>query len=188
MAHALLSRTRASAAEPWTTHQEVAVAAGKAQLDAALWSADLTRHPLARVLAAIAWLPERLTARRHGPVAPPSATLAAMVAPRGPWTLLADDPKHGVELGLLWRVPAGGTIVPASQFRAFADPGFVKVVWRLRPVQRAGRTVLVSETCAWPTDARARLRLALVRPVVAVPAAVLRHLVLRAIARTAEAR
>lgn len=174
-----------------TTHQELRVDAPPAVVWDAVWAADLTARPLARVLASASWLPQRLAARLRGSPAPtaPAARLGAMLGPGSPWVLVDRTPPSQVVLALLWRPPAGGTKVAAGDLDAFGDPRYVKVLWSLHVLEHPdGGCTLATETRSIPLGRSARVRFELVWPFVALPAAVLRRLVLRAVRDEAQRR
>jgi hypothetical protein len=70
----------------------------------AIWSADLLRAPLARMLTRASVAVERAGARVRGTSGPrrvPRSTrLGDMLGAESPWLLLADEPGHEVVLGL----------------------------------------------------------------------------------------
>ena len=174
-----------------STLQRVIVDATPADTYEAIWSADFLSTSAARTLAAIAMWPERMRAWLRGEP-PPAATarsarLRDMLAGPSPWVLLADEPEHGVALGLLWTPPAGGEKRPAEEFAAFDAPGFAKVGWSITVEPfGAGRTLLTTETRTHATDDLAARRFALIWPLISPFAALLRRQVLRAITERAE--
>jgi len=172
------------------TRQSLVVRADPATTYAAIRAANLAAAWPARLLTAAAMVPERIGAWVRGQ-APPARTgrtsrLGTVLAADGPWTLLAETDRELV-LGLLWSPPAGGDKRPASEWAAFAEPGYAKVAWSLSvSAQDAGRTLLSTETRTIATDERTRRRFWLIWAVIAPFAALLRRLVLRAIRDEAE--
>jgi hypothetical protein len=78
------------------------------------------------------------------------------------WVVLADDPGREVVLGAVtkpWEANPTFRSVPPDDFRAFAEPDYVKIAWTLRadPAGR-GASVFRTETRAVATDASARAR------------------------------
>lgn len=171
-----------------STLQRAVVWATPERTRAAIWDADLLASPLARVLTAIAMVPERIGAWIRGEPQPEadrrSARLRDMLADRSPWILLAGEP---LTLGLLWTPPAGGVKRPACEFTAFDAPGFAKVVWTLEVAPfGAGHTLLTTQTGTQTTDEIAARRFALMWPIISPFASLLRGQVLRAIKAEAE--
>jgi hypothetical protein len=157
----------------------------------AIWAADLSSRPLARLLAEAAMVPQRVTARLRREPMPPmptrSARLHDLLAEDSPWTLVDEEPGHRVVLGLLWHPPAGVKKVPAGAFEADATPGYAKVTWSLAVEPfGAGHSLLVTETRTRAADEITARRFALVWPVISPFAAVLRGQVLRAVKAEAE--
>lgn len=90
----------------------------------------------------------------------PSGLLAAALAMG--WGILADEVDREIVLGAVtkpWEPnPVFQDLLPRD-FRSFAEPGFVKIVWTLRadPVEAEG-CIFRSETRAIATDAEARAK------------------------------
>lgn len=104
-----------------------------------------------------------------------------------PWTVLVDEPGSELVFGLLWSPPAGGDKRAASEWEAFAEPGFAKVAWGFSVSPHAGGgTVLTTETRTAANDAATRRRFRVMWPVIWPFAALLRRLVLQAIRAEAE--
>lgn len=78
------------------------------------------------------------------------------------WGVLAETPGREIVVGAVtrpWEAEVTFRAVPADDFAAFAEPGFVQIVWTLRadPDGRGG-TTFRTETRARATDATARAR------------------------------
>ncbi len=155
------------------TRQRCFVAATPEDTYAAIWDADLLQSRLARVLSAVA-------SRTRSPRA---ARLGDMLGGASPWILLDDEPGAGVVLGLLWTPPAGATKCAGEEFAGFAAPGFAKVAWAIsiHPFG-ASHSLLETETRTAATDSVTRRRLRVIWPFMAPFAALLRRLVMQAIA------
>ena len=92
---------------------------------------------------------------------PPSRGMLAAVQDLG-WVMLAEDTDREVVVGAVTRPWEPNPVfrpVPPEQFRAFAEPGYVKIVWTLRadPTSRS-TSIFRTETRAVATDASARSR------------------------------
>jgi len=92
---------------------------------------------------------------------PPARGMLAAVQALG-WVVLADDPGREVVLGAVtkpWEANPVFRSVPPDEFRAFAEPDYVKIAWTLR-ADPAGRqaSIFRTETRAVATDAAARSR------------------------------
>lgn len=90
----------------------------------------------------------------------PGGLLAATLALG--WGVLAEVPDREIVVGAVtkpWEADVIFRALPPGDFAAFAEPGFVKIVWTLRadPIDD-GRTVFRTETRAIATDAAARAR------------------------------
>ena len=78
------------------------------------------------------------------------------------WVVLAEIPGREIILGSVtepWLAAPVFRSIPAAEFRDFAEPGYVKIVWTLRadPVGES-RSVFHTETRVCTTDAEARDR------------------------------
>ena len=78
------------------------------------------------------------------------------------WRVLADVPGHEVVMGAVtqpWKANVTFQGLPAEEFSAFNEPGFVKIAWTLRadPVS-ATESVFRTETRVVATDASARAK------------------------------
>lgn len=78
------------------------------------------------------------------------------------WGVLADVPGREVVVGAVtkpWEADVTFRALPPDQFAAFAEPGYVQIVWTLRadPDGR-GRAIFRTETRARATDAEARTK------------------------------
>jgi hypothetical protein len=117
----------------------------------------LFQHPLVRAIVRGRELlmganPDR-TQRPHG--------LLAEALSMG-WAVLAEQRDRQLVVGAVtkpWEANVTFRPIPPDEFPAFAEPGFVKIVWTLRadPDGRGG-SVFSTETRAVATDAEARAR------------------------------
>ena len=78
------------------------------------------------------------------------------------WVVLAESPGREIVLGSVtqpWQAAPVFRSIPAAEFRDFAEPGYVKIVWTLRadPVTES-RSLFHTETRVCTTDAEARDR------------------------------
>lgn len=90
----------------------------------------------------------------------PSGLLAAALSLG--WGILADEVDREIVLGAATRPwepnPVFRDLLPRD-FRSFAEPGYVKIVWTLRAdAVAAGESIFRSETRAIATDAEARAK------------------------------
>ncbi|HVB46346.1 MAG TPA: hypothetical protein VNF47_27065 [Streptosporangiaceae bacterium] len=78
------------------------------------------------------------------------------------WGVLAEDPGHEIVVGAYtqpWRRDVVFRSLPPGEFAAFAEPGYVKIVWTLAALPSGpGQSVLVTRTRAVATDPQARRR------------------------------
>jgi hypothetical protein len=94
-------------------------------------------------------------------VRPPSRGMLAAAQELG-WVMLAEEPGSEVVMGAVtkpWEPNPVFRPVPPDDFPAFAEPGYVKIVWNLRadPTSRSS-SIFRTETRAVATDAGARAR------------------------------
>jgi hypothetical protein len=117
--------------------EEVDVAASPAQVWQAVRHGDLSRSWLTRALFAVRTLPERLADRRRGPRAIRVDDLVSTPERPG-FQLLIDEPPAAFAVGAIgkvWRLRIPYVhVAGADRYRAFDDPGFVKVAWAVRLV------------------------------------------------------
>jgi hypothetical protein len=95
------------------------------------------------------------------PDRPPSRGLLAQVLALG-WGVLAEVEDREVVVGAVtkpWEPDVIFRALPPDEFAAFADPGYVKIVWTLRADPVGDReSVFRTETRAVATDATARAK------------------------------
>ena len=108
------------------------------------------------------------------------------------WVVLAERPGREMVLGAVtqpWQAAPVFRSVPAGEFLAFAEPGYVKIVWTLRadPIDEA-RSSFHTETRVCTTDAAARRRFRNYWSLVAPGVEVIRMAMLGPLRRAAEAR
>jgi len=108
------------------------------------------------------------------------------------WVVLAERPGREMVLGAVtqpWQAAPVFRSVPAGEFLAFAEPGYVKIAWTLRadPIGEA-RSSFHTETRACTTDAAARRRFRNYWSFVAPGVEVIRMAMLAPLRRAAEAR
>jgi hypothetical protein len=108
------------------------------------------------------------------------------------WGVLAERPDREIVMGAVtkpWDSHVTFRALPADQFAAYDEPGFVKIVWTLRadPAGAHG-SLFLTETRAVATDAAARARFRTYWGFVSPGIAVIRRLSLRPLKRAAESR
>jgi hypothetical protein len=108
------------------------------------------------------------------------------------WVVLAERPGRELVLGAVtqpWQAAPVFRSVPAGEFLAFAEPGYVKIVWTLRadPIDEA-RSSFQTETRVCTTDAAARRRFRNYWSFVAPGVEVIRMAMLRPLKQAAEGR
>ena len=106
------------------------------------------------------------------------------------WVVLAERTGREVVLGAAtqpWLAAPVFRAIPADQFTAFAEPGFVKIAWTLRadPVDDR-HSIFHTETRVCTTDAAARNRFRTYWSYVAPGVALIRLALLRPLKREAE--
>jgi hypothetical protein len=78
------------------------------------------------------------------------------------WGVLGETPGQEIVCGAVtkpWEASPTFRALPPAEFRAFAEPGYVKIAWTLRAdATGSGTSVFVTETRAIATDARSRRR------------------------------
>jgi hypothetical protein len=108
------------------------------------------------------------------------------------WGVLHEVPGREVVVGAItkpWEADVTFRALPADDFAAFADPGYVKIAWTLR-ADPAGEqaSVFRTETRAIATDAVARDKFRLYWAFASPGIAMIRRLSLRPLKRDAERR
>jgi hypothetical protein len=108
------------------------------------------------------------------------------------WVVLAETPGREIVLGSVtqpWQAAPVFRSIPAAEFRGFAEPGYVKIVWTLRadPVSES-RSVFHTETRVCTTDAEARGRFRRYWSFVAPGVELIRLVMLRPLKHDAERR
>ena len=120
---------------------------------------DLLRIPLVRAIFKAREVVLGATPDKHQKVRGLLATVEALG-----WRILDEVPDREIVVGAVtrpWEANVVFRAIPPDEFAAFAEPGFVKIVWTLRADPVDDRTsVFRTETRAIATDpiARARFR------------------------------
>lgn len=170
------------------TRQERLIAAPPAAVWRALHEMSIGDLRIGRALMAIRALPSRLAGR--GAEAP---RLGGPFIKRAPIPLVSSDAPHAMAFAGVsqpWRL-RGGPVAPpladAATFRAFTDPGWVKLALDFRLAPAGTGTRLSTETRVRATDDASRRRFGLYWLFVRAGSAVIRHEMLRAVDRMAVA-
>ena len=108
------------------------------------------------------------------------------------WVVLSEQPRHEIVLGCVtqpWLANPVFRPIPADQFLAFAEPGYVKIAWTLRadPIDDR-RSTFHTETRVSTTDVEAHDRFRNYWSFVAPGVELIRLAMLRPLKRAAEAR
>lgn len=124
---------------------------------AAARALDLGRS---RVVRAI-FRARALLMRARGDAGFPAGTLLDVTQDMG-WRILGERPGREIVLGAVtrpWEADVRFRGLPADEFAAFAEPGYVKIAWTLAAEPRgSGESLAVTETRAVATDPAARRR------------------------------
>ena len=135
---------------------EIDLAAAPSRVWELVRHGDLGESPLVHALFAVRTLPERLAGRKAGDLTLRIDDLASSKESPG-FQVLSDDGHEVVvgAIGKVWHLEIPFVHVrDADAFRAFADPGFVKVAWALRVSPLGDRdTRLTFEVRVDATDA-----------------------------------
>jgi len=166
---------------------QIGVAAQPEIVMATACEQDLLRVPLVRAI----FKAREIVMRADAPVEPLPRGLLATTRALG-WGVLAHVPGREIVMGAVtkpWEANVTFRAVPPGEFAAFAQPGFVKIVWTLRadPVG-AGASVFRTETRAVATDSYARERFRRYWSFVSPGIALIRRLSLQPLKREAERR
>jgi hypothetical protein len=189
-------------------HHEVAVDAPPERTYQAVEEVDLARSPVVLALLFVRGIPHLFT----GAVKPKRRLTLDDILASG-FVVLAEEPCRGdggfadrrrrspsmqgrptdtYELllgvvGRFWRPGSGVRRIEASEFTAFAEPGYAKAVWNFLVVERAGGGSTVStETRVASTDADARRNFGWYWRLIGPFSALIRRIVLGQIKREAE--
>ncbi len=148
-------------------------------------SMELLNQPLVRVvIKAREWaLGGKPDDRRH-----PAALLAQMQSIG--WVILAEQAGREIVLGAVtqpWEAAPVFRSIPAREFTAFREPGYVKIAWTLRAVPLDERTsVFHTETRVATTDPETRKHFRRYWSFVAPGVELIRLAILRPLRRAAE--
>jgi hypothetical protein len=108
------------------------------------------------------------------------------------WSVLAEIPEREIVLGTVtqpWTADVVFRTVPAGEFAAFNEPGYVKIVTTLRAdAISATESIFRTETRAAATDAVAREKFRMYWSLVAPGIVLIRQLSLKPLKREAERR
>jgi hypothetical protein len=147
---------------------------------------DLMQVPLIRAIFKTRELVMGATSGDQGP-----RGLLAMTQALG-WGVLAEVPEREVVMGAVtrpWEANVTFRALPPGEFAAFAEPGFVKIVWTLRadPVG-SDMSIFRTETRVMATDMSARARFRTYWSWASPGIALIRWLSLQPLKREAERR
>lgn len=106
------------------------------------------------------------------------------------WGVLAEDPGHEIVMGAVtrpWEANVVFHALPAEEFAAFHEPGFVKIAWTLRadPID-AHRSIVRTETRVAATSPAARSRFRRYWSALSPGILLIRYALLRQVKRRAE--
>jgi hypothetical protein len=150
-----------------------------------LFQITLSALPVGRVLMGVRYLPARLAGRKRATL---SGRTFLDVTPIP--VLFADQPHVVISAGLsqAWRLLGGSTppTMDAAALRGWSRPGWIKVGMEFRLEATPGGTLLSTETRVLATDPRTQRLFAPYWFVIRAGSAMIRHEVLRAVARRAE--
>ena len=158
---------------------------------AAVWQAlqelRLGDLALSRALMAIRLLPARVAGRSEA-----SRMVSGRFLEEGPVPVLAEEAQRAVVAGGVmqpWKLTGGDEppALDAAALRAFAEPGWVKTGFDLVIEPNGTGTRLTTETRVTATDPRTRARFGLYWLFIRAGSGLIRHDMLRAVARRAEA-
>lgn len=166
--------------------RQIRVAAPAATVLAAAREMDLFGPSAVRAIFA----GRALALRAHGPAAPPEGLAAQLLA--AGWAVLAEVPERELVFGTVtrpWEPDVAFRTVPASEFAAFAEPGYVKIAFTLRADPLGpGASIFRSETRVATTDAAARATFRRYWAAFSAGIHLIRIVMLRALKREAERR
>jgi hypothetical protein len=136
---------------------QIAVAAPAAATFAAAREQDLLRLPLVRAI----FRAREIALASSPDLRPQPRGLLAGTLALG-WGVLAEVPDREIVVGAVtkpWEANVIFRALPPGEFAAFAEPGFVKIVWTLRADPIDDRcSIFRTETRAVTTNAAARAR------------------------------
>ena len=155
----------------------------------AVWTADLNRSLIVRLLVTLRGLPSSLSLSDHQ--RKPNLNLDALM--KSGSVLLGENRPNEIALGLIGRfwTPAGGRcrVKDAEAFRDFDQSGYAKAVWNFSLVEDGPTaTRLATETRVRCLDDGSRRRFRLYWSVIGPFSGLIRHEVLRAIRRSSESK
>jgi hypothetical protein len=159
------------------------------RVDEAVRAVTIRDMPLPRLLFAVRAAPRRLRRKpsRFGEVDVPLLGLALDIV----FGSLGDEPGDEVAIGMIgqpWKLAGGKTrrFERPDEFRAFAEPGFVKAAMNFRFEPRGKGTLLATETRIKATDPAAQRRFRRYWLVIRLGSGLTRRSWLRAAKRRAE--
>ena len=188
-------RPRTAAADPLldrfmptyevSDHHETRVMAPAASTFAAACAQDLQASPVVRAI-----FRARALFLRAEHISPRLAHATLDDLRRIGWVLLTEDPGHQVVFGAVtqpWVATPRFRSVPPDDFAAFAEPGYVKIVWSLAAEPRGhDASVFRIETRAAATDEESRRRFRRYWMAFSPGIRLIRHELLRLVRREAE--
>ena len=169
-------------------HHETDVNAPAELTYAAAREMNINDSPLVRAIFAVREVPARIRGERPERS---SRSLVEETTALG-WRPLAEVPGRVLVMGAVtqaWQAAPVFRGLPADQFRDFAEPGYVKIVWTLEaePLE-PGRSRFRTETRAVTTDAAARTQFRRYWSIVSPGVRLIRHQSLALVQREAERR
>jgi hypothetical protein len=168
-------------------YHETTVRAPIGRVYDAVWTADLSRSLIVRLLLRLRALPRSLSPRDQQ--RNPNLNLDAVM--KSGFVLLGEHRPNEIALGLIGRfwTPAGGRcrMNDAEAFRDFDQPGYAKAVWNFSLVEDGRATTrLATETRVRCLDDSSRRRFRMYWSVIGPFSGLIRREVLRAIRRSSE--
>lgn len=152
----------------------------------ALWTADLGKSPMVRLLLRLRGLTTILKSGSHNRKPPLNLNAVLKVG----FILLGENPPNEIALGLagrFWTLSGGRCQLDVDEFRAFDRPGYAKAVWNFSVVEEgAGITRLATETRVSCFDEASRRRFRAYWAFIAPFSGLIRREALRTIRKNAE--
>ncbi len=143
------------------SYHEARVAADRATAFAALRALDLESSSIVRMLFALRSFPSRFRAQERAVNSPRVARSFVDSMVDIGWVILEEAPGEELVAGTVtqpWEATVRFRGFSPSEFVAFEEPGFTKIVWNIAARESDGGAIISTETRVLATSAGARRR------------------------------